>query len=414
MAIDLERCAQMYQDNRTPSPAFVSSTFEQDKVSTYMHSMTACIPDGAMFIETNLTNLHPVMELHMPASVSTLRTERSTPLQWSTSATVDIDVFAQDGNSDLESCLDPNDIPPTREPSPEPLWQNRGEFVRNGQNLTEQIHVSGRHIPTEPVAKSLCSNSSTCRWNEEHSFARQDRFDDRHVPRTSSREPPVQRAYASAPSEQPHQMVYVVPNQVVVPNHDATMMWQMNSGGAMPFSIQTWPTPQQGHETSNVQMLLKEESFTQSCQFPSYRTPASEPQRAQLSEPSTQTPAEPMKKSAKGKNVHGEGSSKFGILSEGQKEALCQHIYHFMLEKGFTNPDGYLVVDVFAELWKDCFFKDLGETADSWRVAHVRFSELLCSAPHLFEHFRKRFRVDKRCAWLDRKGQKMVRLVIKK
>ena len=74
----------------------------------------------------------------------------------------------------------------------------------------------------------------------------------------------------------------------------------------------------------------------------------------------------------------------------------------------------YLVVDVFAELWKDSFFKVLGETAESWRFAHLRFSELLCSAPQLFEHFRKRFRVDKRYAWLDRRGQKMVRLVLKK
>jgi hypothetical protein len=248
MAIDLQRCAQMYQDSRTPSPAFVSSTCTQDRASAFMHSVTACIPDGTMFIETNPTNLHPLMELHMPASVSTWQTEKSTAVHWSTSATIDIDVLAQDGNSDLESSLDPNDIPPTREPSPEPFWQNRGEFVRSGQNLTEQIHVSGRPIPTEPVAKSLCSNFSTCGWDEEHSFARQDRFDDRRPPRISSREPPVQRAYANAPAEQPYQMVYVVPSQVVVPNHDATLIWQMNSGGAMPFSIQTWPTPQQAHE----------------------------------------------------------------------------------------------------------------------------------------------------------------------
>ena len=52
------------------------------------------------------------------------------------------------------------------------------------------------------------------------------------------------------------------------------------------------------------------------------------------------------------------------------------------VEKGFTSPEGYLVFDVFADFWKDCFKEDLGETSESWRVAHLRFSELLCSAPH--------------------------------
>ena len=45
-----------------------------------------------------------------------------------------------------------------------------------------------------------------------------------------------------------------------------------------------------------------------------------------------------MKKSAKGKS---KGSGKFDTLSESQREALCHYIYEFMVEKGFTNPDGY-------------------------------------------------------------------------
>jgi hypothetical protein len=271
-------------------------------------------------------------------------------------------------------------------------------------------------------------------------------------------------------------MVYVVPNQVVVPNHDETTVWLMNNSGAMAFPIQTWPTPKEAHEPSNVWMLPKEESPTQPRQLPFHLFPASELQRSEISEQSIQTPPEHLKKSAKGKSavhgkgsnkfeqsiqtppehlkksakgkgavhgkginefeqsiqrfqtppehlkksakgksaVHGKGNNKFETLSEVQKEALCQYVYDFLVEKGYTSPDGYLVVDVFAELWKDSFFKDMGETTESWRVAHARFSELLCSAPQLFEHFRKRFRVDKRWGWLDRSGLKMVRLVFKK
>jgi hypothetical protein len=349
----------------------------------------------------------------------------------------------RDDDRGLESSLDPNQIPPTREPSPEPLWQNSGQSLRNGYNITEWIHASGQHIPTEPVAQTLCSNPSTRGWNEEHVFAQQDRFDGRHLPRTSSREPPVQRGYANAPATQPYQMVYVVPTQVVVPKHDATTLWLMNNGGGMPFPIQTWPTPQEAHEPSNVRMLSKEKSPTQPRQLPYHLSPASELQRSEISEQSIQAPAEHLKKSAKGKSavhgkhgkgsnkldtlplkksakgksaVHGKGSNKwiqFNILSEAQKDALCQYVYEFMVEKGFTSPDGYLVVDVFAELWKDSFFEDLAETPESWRVAHVRFSELLCSAPQLFEQFRKKFRVDKRWGCLDRRGLKMVRLVVK-
>jgi hypothetical protein len=373
MAIDLEHCARMYQANRTSSSAPVWSTCE---------------------------DRHPVLEVDTP------RVSK----QGSTDATIDVAVLAHDGSPDLESSLDPKEIPPTREPSPEPLWQNSGQFVWNGHNLTERIHASGRHIPTEPVAKPFCSNSSTCGWNEEQVSARQDRLDGRQPPRTSSREPPVQRGYANAPAQQFYQMLYVVPNQVVVPIHDATMMWQMNNSGAMPFPIQAWPTLQEAHELSDVRMLPKEESLTQPCELP-----VSVLQRSPISEQSTQTPTEQLKTSAKDKSSpHGKEISRFAAMSESEKEAISEYVYEFMLQKGFTSPEGYLVFDVFAELWKDCFFKDLGETADSWRIAHLRFGELLCSAPHLFEHFRKRFRVDKRCAWLDRRGLKMVRLVLKK
>ena len=40
-------------------------------------------------------------------------------------------------------------------------------------------------------------------------------------------------------------------------------------------------------------------------------------------------------------------------MSAEQKEALCKYIYDVMLQKGFTSPDGYLLVDVLTEVWKD-------------------------------------------------------------
>jgi hypothetical protein len=94
-------------------------------------------------------------------------------------------------------------------------------------------------------------------------------------------------------------------------------------------------------------------------------------------------------------------------MSDEQKEAICKYIYDVMVQKEFTSPDGYLIVDVFTEVWKD-----VGDTAEGWRVAQHRFADLLRSAPQYFRLFRRSIRVANQCGWFARKGEKMVRLVV--
>jgi hypothetical protein len=93
-------------------------------------------------------------------------------------------------------------------------------------------------------------------------------------------------------------------------------------------------------------------------------------------------------------------------LSEEKKQLLAKYIYDLMLQKGFTSPDGYLLVDILAEVWKD-----MGDGATGGRIAQHRFAELLRVAPHYFELFRKGIRVTNHCGWFARKGEKMVRLI---
>jgi hypothetical protein len=77
-----------------------------------------------------------------------------------------------------------------------------------------------------------------------------------------------------------------------------------------------------------------------------------------------------------------------------------------MVQKEFTSPDGYLIVDVFSEV-----LKELGEHAESWRTAQRRFNDVLMSAPKYFNIFRMSIKVKSNCGWSARKGQRMVSLV---
>jgi hypothetical protein len=96
----------------------------------------------------------------------------------------------------------------------------------------------------------------------------------------------------------------------------------------------------------------------------------------------------------------------FVNMSEENKQALAKYIYDFMVDNELTSPDGYLLVDVLAEVWKD-----MGDGCSGGRIAQHRFAELLRAAPQYFELFRKGIRVTNHCGWFARKGEKMVRLV---
>jgi hypothetical protein len=104
-----------------------------------------------------------------------------------------------------------------------------------------------------------------------------------------------------------------------------------------------------------------------------------------------------------------EGAGKFGTIPADKKKAFCKFIYDLTVQKGLTDPQGYLVADVFAEVWHD-----ISDSVEGRQKAQYRFENLLRSAPEYFELFRKGIQVAKhsgRLRRLARKGEMLVRLV---
>jgi hypothetical protein len=206
------------------------------------------------------------------------------------------------------------------------------------------------------------------------------------------------------PPAQPYQTVLIVPqNQPVLfvrPGQNGTVVpangIPMNNGGVMPYPVQTMPMMQAPHMQNRSGMSM----------------PGAEPTTAQSEAASDATPDEERPVGKHGKNKgrgYFKSDSGFNKMSAEQKEALCKYIFDFMVKKNFTSQEGYLIVDVFSEVWKD-----MGDSAEGWRVAQHRFGHLLRSSPKQFRLFRRGIRVANQCGWFARKGEKMVRLVLDK
>jgi hypothetical protein len=144
-------------------------------------------------------------------------------------------------------------------------------------------------------------------------------------------------------------------------------------------------------------------------------TPIAEPipqQPSAAASDATPEPEQPAQSKSNGRSKNrGYFKSDSGLskMSGDQKAALAKYIFDFMVKKGFTSPEGYLIVDVFSEVWKE-----MGDSAEGWRVAQHRFGHLLRSSPQYFRLFRRGIRVANQCGWFARKGEKMVRLVLDK
>merc|ERR1719359_619684 len=71
-----------------------------------------------------------------------------------------------------------------------------------------------------------------------------------------------------------------------------------------------------------------------------------------------------------------------GQLPADQKRELAKEVYDTMIKKGFTRPDGYLLMDVYLEIFRDM----IGEDSQG-RVALHQFANLLRVRSDLFEVF---------------------------
>jgi hypothetical protein len=221
----------------------------------------------------------------------------------------------------------------------------------------------------------------------------------------SSREPPLQRG--DVIPVQYHQMMLVFPSPVIVPQQDANAKFPMSYGAVMPSSLQSMPTPSADHVPSGMPSLEKEPSPTMPNPLPSSGMPPA-PQQNLSPAPKHKSLTGVAQSKQSGKAT-GSGQVKgehvLDKLSADQKEALCKYIYHVMAEKGLTSHDGYLLVDVFSEVWKEMGIGNL--SSGSCQSAQKRFGHLLRSAPHYFRLFNKSVRV-------SNGSLRMVRLVLEK
>merc|ERR1719387_3449812 len=71
--------------------------------------------------------------------------------------------------------------------------------------------------------------------------------------------------------------------------------------------------------------------------------------------------------------------------SKDARKMLVNHIYDTMVAKGFTSPNGHLLMDVFVEVWRGVNGQQ--GSAGGGKTALDRFAGFLESAPELFEVF---------------------------
>jgi hypothetical protein len=93
-------------------------------------------------------------------------------------------------------------------------------------------------------------------------------------------------------------------------------------------------------------------------------------------------------------------------LSPEKKKALANEVYDEMIRKKFDNPDGYLLIDVYVEIFRDL----VGEQGNRSTALH-RFASLLRSFPDLFEIFNLGIKVTNHAGRFARKGEKMVKII---
>jgi hypothetical protein len=93
-------------------------------------------------------------------------------------------------------------------------------------------------------------------------------------------------------------------------------------------------------------------------------------------------------------------------LSAEQKKDLAMEVYNAMKRRGFDSPEGYLLIDVYVEIFRDL----VGEEGNRATALH-RFASLLRGCPHLFELFHLGIKVANNCGRFARRGEKMVKIL---
>jgi len=270
---------------------------------------------------------------------------------------------------DTPFCSDHAQFPSTRENSPEPVWHR----------------------------------ADACPWKElEEHVARQSQAQTHirsHLRESSRERPQVQSVDPNPQFQMVQAMVLVRSDQG--PGMPAVI--QMPNAGMMPIPVATMPPAQ--HVPGHVYPVGMQ------SQAPPAHTPCGSVTPCDAEEEEEEVQSEGSAVQSKSNKLRGppKGADFLKNMSDDKKEALCKYIYEFMKAKNLTNQEGYLFADVFSEVWKEM----CDDPAQGWRVAQHRFLALLRSSPQYFVLFRRGIRVANQCGWFARKGEKMVRLVLR-
>jgi hypothetical protein len=398
MNADMQYAVPMSYGNSKFSMTSISTACGADSSSESIPSV-----DDNMFMDMKMQSTQSA-----PYVASAWQNQNCQP-DWNCSNAAGLQNFGHDGRygAAYPSALDRSDMPSTREPSPEPMMHNSNHYQWNEEYVAEQYQTHGQHFPSQPSIE--WNNGAPCGLNQ--GLVQNPAHGQQLAPRGSV-QPVLQRGDMGQPAPaQPYQTVLLVPqNQPVIfvqrdqganVMQGSNVMYPMNNGGVVPFPIQPVPAPSATHTPSGIPTQCNVPTQAQPKQVSSDSMPDPEQQ--------TQTVSANSKSGTTKNRGYLKNGMAFNKMSPEQKEVLCKYIYDFMVQKKFTSQEGYLIVDVFSEVWKD-----VGDNGEGWRVAQHRFGNLLRSAPQYFRLFRRGIRVANQCGWFARKGEKMVRLVLDK
>jgi hypothetical protein len=317
------------------------SLMSASAASTFSGDASSVSSSDECFIEKNFTT---------PDDASTLSCETDAPKELKRT-------FAGADDSPFPvTYFDRKDMPFSREMYAESLWGNA-----NGEgHVAEQIQAHGCYFPTEPYVE------------------------------------PFQNCAAP-----PNRAVLDATPPILVP--DQSVMLPLSRFNGMPVQMVLMPIQSAVHKPPGMLTQAKKTSQPQPDPLPFSSVAPDSPAPAQKEQ---HAPKAASKQNVNVKtNVPAKNQSTIDSMPADKKEALCKYIYDSMLQKGLTSPEGYLLVDVFDDVWKEM------SDGHGSRAAQQRFSELLRSAPQYFKLFRKSIQVANHCGWFARKGERMVMLV---
>jgi hypothetical protein len=303
------------------------------------------------------------------------------------------------GEDDIYSpapIVDRSEMPNTREPSPEPLYYAHQYKLQSEEYYSGEIQADGPAVPCFETPQRFLAQGSLAALASQRLAAHMQQAGDLYG---SDHDEHVQATWRGPPPPLPS-----------LPLPAPAAMLPMGSRFMyLPVSVPVTTMPMhlpQGKSTPGNYFALPQQPNPQHVPSSTRTEPAPEP-KERKAVPVAQSASTGKAKREEATNAKSDGHlsvGHFDTMSADQKKAICKYIYDIMIQKEMIDPEGYLVADVFHEVWTVIGSND----GTGRRTAASRFWNLLRSAPQHFRLFRKKLQV------APRGGERMVRLVLEK